>query len=504
MREKDETSKDAETHSSDPNQSRRLKLERLVDSGYEPFPATVARTHSNRKLQDIHRPLTAGEVTTDVASVVGRVQSIRNGQSFIDIFDGTAKLQIFLDKAVVASAAIQLVLDALDIGDFVAATGRVRRTPRGELTVDASEFALVSKALRSPPEKYHGVTNVELRYRKRYIDLIANEDTRTRLQSRSKIISSIRRFLDDRGFLEVETPMLHPNYGGAAARPFKTFHNALDMSLYLRIAPELYLKRLLVGGISDRVFEINRNFRNEGLSVRHNPEFTMLELYQAYADWDDMAELLESMLRSVLIELNGTTEITFNGATASFDGPFARVSMVDSASEALGVDFRTNTELDQLRAAVARLLNQEVEGNATWGELVELVYEAKVESALIKPTHVVDFPADISPLAKRSASDPRIADRFEMTCFGMEIANAFSELNDPLVQRLIFEQQVRAAHAAGEPEKAVDEDFLEALEYGMPPAGGMGVGIDRLVMLATGTSSIRDVIAFPTMRRIDP
>jgi lysyl-tRNA synthetase class 2 len=358
----------------------------------------------------------------------------------------------------------------------------------------------LTKTLLPPPEKYHGVTDTELRYRKRYVDFIASADSRQILLTRYKLISAVRSFLTAEGFLEVETPILQPIYGGATAEPFRTHHNTLDMDLYLRIAPELYLKRLLVGGISDKIFELNRNFRNEGLSTRHNPEFTMLEVYQAFADAGVMMDLLERMMAFAVTDATGSARVKLGDTEIEIKPPFPRLSMIDEASRALGVDFRNENDLGKLRPLVAGILKQEVDNQATWGELVALVFETKCEAKLIEPTHVVDFPADISPLAKRSAADPRIAERFETYCFGMEIANAFSEMNDPLAQRRILEQQVLAAERNKELNKQVDEDFLEALEYGMPPSGGLGVGIDRLAMIAAGVSSIREVIAFPTVR----
>jgi len=481
--------------------ARRDKAERLRARAIDPYPARVRRSHANRALQEAFFGLEPGQVSETTADVTGRVLSIRNRGAFIDIYDGTGKMQLFIDLKAISDET-RLVLDHLDLGDFVGASGIVRRTPRGELTVNIATLSLIAKALRTPPEKYHGVTDVELRYRKRYLDFIANEESRQKILTRSRLISATRRFLEGRGFVEVETPMLHPIYGGAAARPFRTHHNTLDMDLFLRIAPELYLKRLIVGGVSDRVYEINRNFRNEGISTRHNPEFTMLELYQAYADWEDMLNLLEDLIGTVMMDSTGATTATIEDQTVSFARPFRRISMVESASRASGIDFRAETDLESLRAKVQATLGHKVPEDTNWGQLVELVFEERVEASMIEATHVVDFPSDISPLSKRSPEDPRIAERFETYCFGIEIANAFSEMNDPVLQRSIFEEQVRAAHAAGEPDKQLDEDFLEALECAMPPTGGLGLGIDRLAMIATGSRSIREVIAFPTVRPV--
>ena len=475
------------------------KMEAFRSDGGDPYPARVQRSDSNRDLQKEFATLAPDTVAERRAQVAGRIQSIRNDGMFIDIYDGTDRLQLFTDLKS-ASPEIKTVLKALDLGDFVGASGQVRRTRRGELTLNVEAITLLTKALLPPPEKYHGVTDTELRYRKRYVDFIASAESRQTLLTRYKLISAVRNFLTAEGFLEVETPILQPIYGGAAAEPFRTHHNTLDMDLYLRIAPELYLKRLLVGGISDKIFELNRNFRNEGLSTRHNPEFTMLEVYQAYADVAVMMDLLERMTAFAVDAATGSTRVKVGDVELEIKPPFPRLSMIDEASRALGVDFRNENDVAKLRALVADKLKHEVDSQATWGELVALVFETLCEAKLIEPTHVVDFPADISPLAKRSAADPRIAERFETYCFGMEIANAFSEMNDPLAQRRILEQQVEAALRNKEFDKKVDEDFLEALEYGMPPSGGLGVGIDRLAMIAAGVSSIREVIAFPTVR----
>jgi lysyl-tRNA synthetase class 2 len=490
----------SDAKSSNTFRDRRIeKMEAFRSDGGDPYPARVQRSDSNRALQQEFATLTPDTVADKRAQVAGRIQSIRNDGMFIDIFDGTDRLQLFTDLKT-ASPELKTVLKALDLGDFIGASGQVRRTRRGELTLNVEAMTLLTKALLPPPEKYHGVTDTELRYRKRYVDFIASAESRQVLLTRYKLISAVRSFLTAEGFLEVETPILQPLYGGATAEPFRTHHNTLDMDLYLRIAPELYLKRLLVGGVSDKIFELNRNFRNEGLSTRHNPEFTMLEVYQAYADVAVMMDLLERMMAFAVQSATGATRVKLGDAEIEITPPFPRLSMIDEASRALGVDFRKENDLVKLRALVAGKLKHEVDVQATWGDLVALVFETLCEAKLVEPTHVVDFPADISPLAKRSAVDPRIAERFETYCFGMEIANAFSEMNDPLAQRRILEQQVEAAHRAKEFDKKVDEDFLEALEYGMPPSGGLGVGIDRLAMIAAGVSSIREVIAFPTVR----
>ena len=386
----------------------------------------------------------------------------------------------------------------MDICDIVGASGTGRRPKRGEITVDVASATMLAKAMRPLPEKFHGLSDVETRHRKRYLDLIANESTREGLRARSKIVSAAREFFEKEGYIEVETPMLQPIYGGAVARPFVTHHNTLDMDLYLRIAPELYLKRLLVGGLSDRIFEINRNFRNERISTRHNPEFTMLEAYEAFADYRRMMSLVEGLIAFCCRAARGATTVAFDGRAIELEGPYRHLSMVGEVSKVVGEDLR-QADAGKARALVAARLGRELKPETKWGEAIEEAFGELVEGALIEPTHIVDFPADISPLAKPSVEDPRIAERFETFCLGMEVANAFSEMNDPVAQRAILEAQVEAARAEGE-DRVLDADFIEALEYGMPPAGGLGVGIDRLVMILTEKPSIREVIAFPTMR----
>src|SRR5215813_15606889 len=478
--------------------ARRAKAEALRRDGIDPYPARWRRSHRNAEIQEQFAALPAGESSGTEVCVAGRVLAIRNSGMFIDLHDGSGRMQLYFNIKALAEP-LRRLLDVLDLGDFIGAAGTVRRTKRGELTVDVTHTAMLAKALRPPPEKYHGLADVETRYRKRYLDLIANEGTRDTLLTRARIIAAIREYFIDNGYTEVETPMLQTLYGGAAARPFVTHHNTLDLDLYLRIAPELYLKRLLVGGLSDRIFEVNRNFRNEGISTRHNPEFTMLEAYEAYADYARMMQLFEGMVETCCLDVRGSTIVAFEGASVDLKPPFRRLSMVDATSAALGEDLRAMTD-DQARGIAARRLKRELEPEQGWGHAVEQLFTELVEASLVEPTHVVDFPAAISPLAKRSADDPRIAERFETFCFGMEIANAFSEMNDPVAQRAILEAQVKLAHARGEAESVIDNDFLEALEHGMPPAGGLGVGIDRFVMLLTGATSIREVIAFPTLR----
>jgi lysyl-tRNA synthetase class 2 len=390
----------------------------------------------------------------------------------------------------------------LDLGDWIGVTGIVRRTKRGELTVNVESLELLSKTLLPPPEKYHGLMDVETKYRQRYLDLMANEKSRDRLRQRSQIIAATRNFLMDRGFLEVETPMLHTIPGGAAAKPFTTHHNALNMNMYLRIAPELFLKRLVVGGLSDKVFEINRNFRNEGISPRHNPEFTMLELYQAYADYHDMMQLTEDLFQYAATRVLGTLKITYGEREIDLSSPWRRKSMLELVKEATDVDF------DQFKTAeeailAAKKFGVHVEKTANWGKVVEAVFGEKVEHTLIQPTHVTDMPLDISPLAKIHRTNPRLTERFETYINCWEVANAFSELTDPVDQRERFEAQVKNRESGDEEAHHMDHDFITALEHGMPPTGGLGIGMDRMIMLLTNAPSIRDVISFPTMRPKD-
>ena len=375
----------------------------------------------------------------------------------------------------------------------------MRRTPRGELTVNAEHVTMLAKALRPLPEKYHGLADIELRYRQRYLDLIMNPQSRETLRRRSRIVAAMRAWLIERDYLEVETPMLHTIPGGAAARPFVTHHNALDIDLYLRIAPELHLKRLVVGGLADKVFEINRCFRNEGLSPRHNPEFTSLELYEAYSDYTGMMDLTERIVAHVAEAATGGLKISYGGTEIDLTPPWPRRSMAELVREATGVDFLAIADAAAARDA-ARHLGAAITGNENWGQALEAVFGARVEDRLIQPTHVTGFPRDISPLAKADPNDPRLVERFETYVYGWEIANAFSELNDPLDQRARFEAQMMARAAGDEEAQPLDEDYVTALEYGLPPCGGLGIGIDRLVMLLTDSPSIRDVIAFPTLR----
>ncbi|HTT80840.1 MAG TPA: lysine--tRNA ligase [Stellaceae bacterium] len=479
---------------------RRVRLDKLAalrERGIDPYPVSFARSAEAADLDRRYRELPAGAETNDKVRIAGRIRAMRNSGMFIDLHDASGKIQVFCHKDHLGADDLAL-LRLFDIGDLIGVAGHVRRTARGELTVNATALAMLAKALRPLPEKYHGLADIELRYRQRYLDLIMNEASRETLRRRSRIVAAMRAWLLERGYLEVETPMLHPIPGGAAAKPFITHHNALDIELYLRIAPELHLKRLVVGGLSEKVFEINRCFRNEGLSPRHNPEFTTLELYEAYADYTDMMALTEAIVAHAAQIATGGVRIGYGGTEIDLAPPWPRRAMAELVLEHTGVDFLALDE-SGARAALDHL-HIEASGVHSWGQALEAAFAAHVEDKLIQPTHVTGFPRDISPLAKADRNDPRLVERFETYIYGWEIANAFSELNDPLDQRARFEAQMLARAAGDEEAQPLDEDYVTALEYGLPPCGGLGIGIDRLVMLLTDSPSIRDVIAFPTMR----
>jgi lysyl-tRNA synthetase class 2 len=480
---------------------RRVRLEKLAalrGMGIEPYPVSFSRTDEAAALETRHAHLPSGTETEERVRVAGRIRAMRNSGMFIDLHDASGKIQIFSHKDHLSADQLAL-LRLLDIGDLIGVEGLIRRTPRGELTINATALTVLAKALRPLPEKYHGLADIELRYRQRYLDLIMNPQSRETLRRRSRIVAAMRSFLLARGYLEVETPMLHTIPGGAAAKPFITHHNALDMELYLRIAPELHLKRLVVGGLSDKVFEINRCFRNEGLSPRHNPEFTSLELYEAYVDYTDMMALTEAIVAHVAETATDGSQIAYGGTSIDLSPPWPRRSMAELVLEHTGADFLAIDTAETAREAAGRL-GCALKGNENWGQALEAAFAARVEDKLIQPIHVTGFPRDISPLAKADRNDPRLVERFETYVYGWEIANAFSELNDPLDQRARFEAQMLARAAGDEEAQPLDEDYVLALEYGLPPCGGLGIGIDRLVMLLTDSPSIRDVIAFPTLR----
>ncbi len=480
-------------------QTRIQKLTDLADKGVNPYPYIFDKTADAADLQEKYKDLAAGEETEDVYSVAGRVMAIRNTGMFIDLMDSSGKIQVFSHKENLSEEQMK-VLKLVDIGDIVGFTGTIRRTPRGELSIKSTELTLLSKSLLPLPEKHHGLTDVETRYRQRYVDMIVNEDVKKTFKARSMIIQKIREYLAKEGFMEVETPTLQTMASGANARPFNTHHNALEMDLTLRIALELYLKRLIVGGVSEKIFEIGKCFRNEGIDTRHNPEFTMIELYQAYADYNDMMTLTENMVAYVAQEVLGTTKIKYGENEIDLTPPWDRKTMLGSIKDATGVDFMEIYSAKQA-AEAARKLGVYVEDSMNWGQIVEAVFEDKIEPGLIQPCHIIDYPREISPLAKVHRDNERLTERFETRVNGWEIANAFSELTDPIDQRMRFEAQAQAKAEGDEEAMDIDEDFICALEYGMPPTGGMGMGIDRLVMLLTDSPSIRDVIAFPTLKK---
>jgi lysyl-tRNA synthetase class 2 len=473
------------------------KLDALRGLGVDPYPVGFARSDEAAALDARYAALPAGNDTGDTVRVAGRIRAMRNSGMFIDLHDASGKVQIFCHKDFLGGDGLA-TLKLLDVGDVIGVEGKIRRTPRGELTVNATALTVLAKALRPLPEKYHGLTDIELRYRQRYVDLIMNPQSRETLRRRSRIVAEMRAWLLARGYLEVETPMLHTIQGGASAKPFVTHHNALDTQLYLRIAPELHLKRLLVGGLADKVFEINRCFRNEGLSPRHNPEFTSLEVYEAYVDYTAMMSLTEQLVAHTAEQVTGSTKISYGGVEIDLAPPWPRRSMAELVLQATAIDFLMLDAPAARRAANS--LGGELSDEAGWGHALEVAFAAKVEDKLIQPVHVTGFPRDISPLAKADRGDPRLVERFESYVYGWEIANAFSELNDPIDQRHRFEAQMQARAAGDEEAQPLDEDYVTALEYGLPPCGGLGIGIDRLAMLLTDSPSIRDVIAFPTMR----
>ncbi|MDO8879354.1 MAG: lysine--tRNA ligase [Coriobacteriia bacterium] len=478
---------------------RLAKIDALRRVGIDPYPDSFERTVTVAELVRAYASLEPGAETTDIVSIAGRVVAKRDQGKvlFIVVRDGATEIQLFC-RANLTGPALFEAASALDLGDWVGATGTIVRTRRGELSITPTVVTLLSKSLRPLPEKYHGLADTETRYRQRYVDLIVNPEVRAVFETRFGVISAIRRFMEGRGYLEVETPMLQPIPGGATARPFVTHHNALDMDLYLRIAPELYLKRLLVGGF-ERVYEINRSFRNEGMSPRHNPEFTMLEAYQAFGNMETMRELTESLLTSVATEVLGTLEIAYQGTAVSLASPWRQAPMAELVSEAAGRELSVHTPLSDLRRMCDRY---DVFFESAWGagKLLNELFEKLVEHTLVQPTFVTQYPAETSPLARRNDADPEITDRFELIITGREFANAFSELTDPVDQRARFEAQAAAKDAGDDEAMWVDEDYLRAQEYGMPPAGGLGIGIDRLVMLLTDSASIRDVLLFPHMR----
>ncbi|WP_202081477.1 lysine--tRNA ligase [Caldalkalibacillus salinus] len=483
---------------------RREKMSEIKNKGIDPFGHKFERTHDAAQILEQYDHLAKEDLDPqDIpVTIAGRLMSKR-GQGkagFAHVQDLHARIQIYVRLDQVGEEAYDLFTH-LDLGDIVGVRGVLFKTKRGETSIKVKELTLLSKALRPLPDKYHGLKDVEQRYRKRYVDLIINPEVRETFITRSKIIQSMRKYLDNQGFLEVETPTLHTIAGGASARPFITHHNALDMALYMRIAIELHLKRLIVGGM-EKVYEIGRVYRNEGISTRHNPEFTMLELYEAYGDYEDIMSLTENLIEHIAKDVHGTTKVTYGEYEVDLAAPWRRVSMVDAIKEEVGVDFKQNLSDDEAKA-LAEEHGVKIEPHMKFGHIVNEFFEQKVEHTLIQPTFIYGHPVDISPLAKKNEEDPRFTDRFELFIVAREHANAFTELNDPIDQRERFEAQLVEKEAGNDEAHEMDHDFIEALEYGMPPTGGLGIGIDRIVMLLTNSPSIRDVLLFPTMRHVD-
>jgi len=470
-------------------------LSRIRARGIDPYPHSHHSSHTIREAITLFER--QGEDSQDI-SLAGRIMSKRSigKMSFLDIRDSSGKIQLSLRYNLLGQERYELLQD-FDIGDIIGAEGKLFRTRAGELTLEVSDFTVLCKSLRPLPEKWHGLADVEKRYRQRYLDLISNEESRSIFILRSKIITAVRSFLDRQDFMEVETPVLQPRAGGALARPFVTHHHALDEDLYLRIALELHLKRLVVGGF-DRVYEIGRVFRNEGISVKHNPEFTLLECYQAYSDYNDIMRLVEEMFRHIAKEIMGDTKLVYNGKTMDLGLPWQRIDLREAIKEHCGIDFEDYPDAASLRTRMAEL-NMDVDPTKGRGRLIDELISTFVEPKLIQPTFLLDYPVEMSPLAKSKRGNDRLVERFEGFVGGREVANAFTELNDPLEQRERFRQQLKE-QAGDEEAEIADEDFLQALEYGMPPTGGLGIGIDRVVMLLTNQQSIREVILFPQLK----
>ena len=479
-------------------QIRRDKLTELQNENRDPFAQTkFNRTHTSEKIKKNY-----AELEGKTVSVSGRLMSKRGmGKvGFCHMSDIDGQIQLFVKRDLLGDEEYAR-FKKYDIGDIVGATGEVFTTKTGEISVKVESLVLLAKSLLPLPEKFHGLSDPDLRYRQRYVDLIMNEDVKNTFIMRSKIVREIRNYMDSQGFLEVETPVLNTIPGGAAARPFITHHNTLDIPMYLRIATELHLKRLIVGGM-ERVYEIGRIFRNEGMDIRHNPEFTTIEIYQAYADYHDIMDLTENLIRHVAQTVCGTTKITYQGVEIDLSH-FERLPMIDAIKKYAGVDFNEIQTDEEARAAAEKFHFEVDPVKNTRGDIINLFFEETVEDKLVQPTFITDYPVEVSPLAKRRQDDPRLTERFELFITSREIGNAFSELNDPIDQRQRFAAQVALRNAGDEEANMMDEDFLTALEYGMPPTGGLGIGIDRLVMLLTDSYSIRDVLLFPTMKPIE-
>jgi len=478
---------------------RQEKLERIRARGINPYPYGYRRTHTAQQALELLVQQEEGRIETPVVNLAGRVMAHRpfGKIAFLDLRDGSGRIQLYFSSGNLSQTSNQL-LDDIDIGDIIGVTGKLIRTRKGEPTVEVSDFTLLAKSLQPLPEKWHGLSDIDKRHRQRYLDLIANTEVKGIFETRSRIIAAIRQFFNQRGFIEVETPVLQASPGGALARPFVTHHHALDEDFYLRIAPELYLKRLIVGGF-DKVYELGRIFRNEGLSTKHNPEFTMLESYEAYADYNDVMEMVEEMVATICQQVLGTDQVEYGSETISFKPPWQRLDLRQAIIKYGGIDFNQYPDAESLGAAM-RQLKMEVDPQKDRGRLIDELLSDFVEPNLVQPTFLVDYPVEMSPLSKTKPDNEWLVERFEAYVGGMEIANAFTELNDPIDQRQRLNEQFEQRQAEGMGESTFDEDFLVALEHGLPPTGGLGVGIDRLVMLLTNQQSIREVILFPQLR----
>jgi lysyl-tRNA synthetase class 2 len=481
-------------------QQRQQKLNRLRQRGINPYPYGYHRSHTTQQAIDLLKQQEGKSQTeTPVVSLAGRIMANRpmGKTSFLDLRDGSGKIQLYFRKDLLGEESYKM-LKELDIGDIIGVSGKLLHTKSGEPTLEVENFTMLAKSLQPLPEKWHGLSDVDKRYRQRYLDLIASAETKEIFRVRSQVITAVRDFLNQRGFLEVETPVLQPLAGGALARPFITHHHALDQDFYLRIALELHLKRLIIGGF-DKVYELGRTFRNEGVSTKHNPEFTMLESYEAYADYNDVMKMVEEMVSEVCHRVLGTSKVKFGDETINFKPPWQRLELRQAIIQYSGIDFEQYPDVNSLRTAMQGL-KIEVDPQKDKGRLIDELISTFVEPNLIQPTFLVDYPVEMSPLAKAKPDNDRLVERFEGFAGGMEIANAFTELNDPIEQRERFIRQQKERKVEAEVEEVIDEDFLLALEYGMPPTGGLGVGIDRLVMLLTGQQSIREVILFPQLK----
>jgi lysyl-tRNA synthetase class 2 len=474
------------------------EIEELKREGIDPFGHSFFRTHKIKDLIENNKNLQAGECCQGKVSIAGRLMALRtHGKAiFANIEDVSGRIQIYIKSNKIGETAFKL-FSKIGIGDILGVSGLIFKTRTGEVTIFVEEFILLCKSVRSLPEKWHGLKDVEIRYRKRYLDLMVNPSVREIFIKRSKVVQSIRNFLDSKGFLEVETPIMQPIPGGATARPFITHHNALHRDFYLRIAPELYLKRLLVGGL-EKVYELSRNFRNEGISTKHNPEFTMLELYEAYGDYHSMMQITEELIMYILKNVLDSLEIEYRGNKIDFTLPWKRISMYKAIEDAVGI--RVDKISPKDFSKVVKKFNLNTKSNINRGEIINELFEKYVEPTLIQPTFVIDYPLELSPLSKQNKDNPELVERFELFISSMELVNAFTELNDPEEQKRRFEEQVAKKEAGDMESHFMDKDYVEALEYGMPPAGGLGLGIDRLMMLLTNSDSIKEVILFPQLK----